>query len=136
MSDSKKKPYWLLVLAAVILICILLVIFGINGGKEEPRKVGLILTGESADEGWNGAHYQGVKSACEQLGVEFAGVNLCCRRHCFAFDMVYFPGHTLLRRANKRADHQQQAKRYFFRHRFSLFLKNLQIYKLLSVGLK
>lgn len=70
MSDSKKKPYWLLVLAAVILICILLVIFGINGGKEEPGKVGLILTGESADEGWNGAHYQGVKSACEQLGVE------------------------------------------------------------------
>ncbi len=70
MKNSKNKQQWLLILAAVILVLILVFIFGINAKKEDTIKVGLILTGMTTDEGWNGMHYQGVSSACESLGVE------------------------------------------------------------------
>lgn len=70
MKNSKNKQQWLLILAAFILILIFIFIFGINKKKEDTVKIGLILTGMSTDEGWNGMHYQGVSSACESLGVE------------------------------------------------------------------
>jgi len=70
MKNSKNKSYLLLILAAILLIGIIIFIFTINSPKESMVKVGLILTGSSSDDGWNGMHYQGVKYACEQLGVE------------------------------------------------------------------
>ncbi len=66
----KNKSHWLLVVAAILLMIIIVFIFTINFTKEPPIKVGLILTGSTTDDGWNGMHYQGVSSACEELGVE------------------------------------------------------------------
>lgn len=69
-NNHKNKHHWLLVLAVVILIAIIVLIFTINKKQKETVKVGLILTGMTTDEGWNGMHYQGVSSACKELGVE------------------------------------------------------------------
>ncbi len=70
MNDVKNKRYILLIAAAILLMIIIVLIFTINLKKEEKVKIGLILTGSIADEGWNGMHYQGVSSACEELGAE------------------------------------------------------------------
>ena len=70
MKSSKNKSFWLLILAGILLIVIIIFIFTINVKKESSIKIGLILTGEISDDGWNGRHYQGVSTACEKLGVE------------------------------------------------------------------
>lgn len=70
MKNSKNKPYWLLIIAALILVAMIVLIFTINAKKDDAKTVGLILTGASTDGGWNGMHYQGVASACETLGVK------------------------------------------------------------------
>ena len=70
MKTSKVKPYWLLILAAVVLVVIIVLIFTIGSDKDEVTKVGAIFTGSVADDGWNGMHYQGLSYACEQLGTE------------------------------------------------------------------
>ena len=70
MKNKKNKQYWLLIFAAVILVVMIVLIFTINAKKNTVEKVGLIITGSCADDGWNGMHYQGVASACETLGVK------------------------------------------------------------------
>lgn len=70
MKNNKNKQYWLLILAAILLIAIIVSIFTINLKEDSTTKVGLIITGSVTDDGWNGMHYQGVKSACESLEVE------------------------------------------------------------------
>lgn len=57
----------------VILVVVLIILTGISFAgykKNSMPKVGLILTGESMDKGWNGVHYEGVAAACEKLGAE------------------------------------------------------------------
>ena len=70
MKTSKVKPYWLLILAAVVLAVIIVLIFTVGSDKDEVIKVGAIFTGSVADDGWNGMHYQGLSYVCEQLGTE------------------------------------------------------------------
>lgn len=69
-KDKKMRQKILLVLAAVILFIIIAFILLIGYQKEAKPKVGLIITGSIEENGWNGAHYQGVRYACEQLGAE------------------------------------------------------------------
>lgn len=70
MKSSKVKQYWLLGVAAAILVIIIVLIVTIGSDRGPTVKVGLILTGSAADDGWNGMHYQGVSSACEELEAE------------------------------------------------------------------
>lgn len=70
MKTDKNRLFGLLIPTGMILVVIFAVIFGINAKKEDDIKIGLILTGKTSDEGWNGAHYQGVRTACERLGVK------------------------------------------------------------------
>lgn len=56
-------------------ICILLVVLAVGilfagNGKKKAKKVGLIITGSVDEQGWNKAHYQGVRDACDELGTE------------------------------------------------------------------
>ncbi len=37
--------------------------------QEAPKKIGFIILGDVKKPGWNGSHYQGIKSACEKLGL-------------------------------------------------------------------
>lgn len=60
------------VLVAVCTCCVVLAIIAVIlfVGKEEKSgtKIGFIMTGSSEEYGWNGMHYDGVKTACEKLG--------------------------------------------------------------------
>jgi len=71
MKNKTVKQGVLLCLAVLVLIAIL-VLIGVTGSKETTNsyKVGLILTGRADDSGWNREHYDGVVSACKELGVE------------------------------------------------------------------
>lgn len=40
--------------------------------KETPEKIGFIILGDVEETGWNGSHYQGIKKACEELGLVLA----------------------------------------------------------------
>ncbi len=67
MDKHKLKQSFLLIAAAVILITVFVMITVFGAGSDTALKVGLILTGEADDDGWNGVHYSGVVSACEKL---------------------------------------------------------------------
>lgn len=57
----------------IISVLVLIIVAGIAFGgykKNTVTKIGLILTGESSDHGWNGVHYEGVAYACEKLGAQ------------------------------------------------------------------
>ena len=70
MKNNKWIQRVLLILIAVVLVVIISVIALTGHRKPASLKVGLIITGSSQEQGWNNAHYQGVKYACENLGTE------------------------------------------------------------------
>ena len=37
--------------------------------EEAPKKIGFIVLGDVEEAGWNGSHYQGIKAACENMGL-------------------------------------------------------------------
>ena len=61
----------LLVLGSVVLCALLIVLMTYGGGKEDPTAVvGFIMTGSKDEAGWNGEHYEGIRTACENFNVE------------------------------------------------------------------
>ncbi len=70
MDNHKLRQIILLVLAGVVIALLILLITTTGFEKDDRPKVGLILTGEASDDGWNGAHYKGVVSACKKLTAE------------------------------------------------------------------
>ncbi len=70
MNKHKIRQAILLISAAVVLVSVILLIAVTGAEKNSSSKIGLIITGETTDSGWNGVHYNGVVSACEKLGTE------------------------------------------------------------------
>ena len=70
MNNHKLRQSLLLISAVVVLASIILFITSIGFEKDNSHKIGLIITGQTTDNGWNGVHYNGVVSACEKLGVK------------------------------------------------------------------
>ena len=70
MDNHKRRQILLLVLAAVVLISVIMLIVTTGFEKDDTPREGLIITGETVDSGWNGAHYKGVVSACKKLGAK------------------------------------------------------------------
>lgn len=70
MNKYKIRQTVLLVAAVVVVAVIILIIVAAGREKSDSHKIGLIITGETTDDGWNGVHYRGVLSACEKLGAE------------------------------------------------------------------
>jgi len=57
----------------IVSVAVLIIVAGIAFAgykKNTETKIGLILTGETEDHGWNGVHYEGVAYACEKLGAK------------------------------------------------------------------
>ncbi|MBP3350873.1 MAG: BMP family ABC transporter substrate-binding protein [Lachnospiraceae bacterium] len=69
-KTNRVRQFLLLIFAIIILLSIFLFINFIGYQKKTVPKIGLIITGSCEEKGWNGAHYQGVKYACEQMGAE------------------------------------------------------------------
>ena len=45
--------------------------FGFDITKStQPKKIGFIITGDIHEAGWNASHYNGIKSACDEFGME------------------------------------------------------------------
>lgn len=70
MKNNKLLQRILLAAIGIVLVILLIGIFLTGNRKKETVKVGLILTGSVDEQGWNGAHYQGVRYACDKLGTE------------------------------------------------------------------
>lgn len=70
MNRKKWMQPALLVLGILVVILMLCMIFYPNSAREEKITVGFILSGSAEEEGWNGLHYQGIVSACEELQME------------------------------------------------------------------
>ena len=70
MKNNKVRQ-WPLIVCAVVVLAVIFVIMTVTGSdmSAAPR-VGLVMTGNATDSGWNGMHYSGVRSACERLGTK------------------------------------------------------------------
>ena len=68
---NRKKTITLTIIITLFLVTIIAVMFLITGEKPKDKLiVGVVLTGDATDIGWNGTHYSGVKNACDTLEVE------------------------------------------------------------------
>ncbi len=67
MNNEHKKLPLLLVLAGTIILTIIITFVVMGLDLSEKHKVGLIITGSTHDDGWNGMHYTGVEAACLKL---------------------------------------------------------------------
>ncbi len=63
------------VLLAVLLLLLALLMFFVYHfdtdilPQKSPEKIGFIILGDVNEPGWNGSHYQGIRKACEDLGL-------------------------------------------------------------------
>lgn len=67
-----KRTKGILGCMAVVVMCVLVVSilrFG-NNDEAEKVKIGFIMSGSIEESGWNGAHYQGISQAADELNVE------------------------------------------------------------------
>lgn len=72
MNKEKKLCTKVYVIAALCIVAVILLVIGITG-KEQKKgtvDVGVILTGEKSEEGWNGVHYAAIEKAGETLGMD------------------------------------------------------------------
>ncbi len=71
LPSSMNKIHLIGMIAAGFLILLMIVIVNLSD-KEEVRqeKIGLIILGDIKINGWNAAHYNGIKYACEKFGLE------------------------------------------------------------------
>ncbi len=70
MKSNKVLQRILLVTGGIVSVVLIIGILLIGRKKEDVVKVGLIITGSVEEQGWNNAHYQGVRYACDKLGAE------------------------------------------------------------------
>lgn len=68
---SKHSKIIIFFIAILVIITIFLIIaFAGKTSKNKTVKIGFIMSGSIKESGWNGMHYEGVKKACDELGVE------------------------------------------------------------------
>ena len=71
LSENQRLNI-LLALGGCILIAIIFVLmFGFNTKIEyQKEKIGFIILGDIHEAGWNASHYNGIKAACDEFGIE------------------------------------------------------------------
>lgn len=71
LKENKKSKIGILFIAIIIIVCIFILIFKTESSEEKiMMKIGYIMSGKIDDSGWNSEHYNGIKSACDTVGVE------------------------------------------------------------------
>ncbi len=70
MKSNRLFQKLLLLTGSVLVVLLIIGILFAGNKKKDAIKVGLILTGSVNESGWNSAHYQGVRQACDRLGTE------------------------------------------------------------------
>ncbi len=70
MNRINKKKILIIIGALCVVISIFVVIALIGKEENKTTKIGFIMSGSKDESGWNGMHYEGIKSACDKQGVE------------------------------------------------------------------
>lgn len=67
--SKKVRQRLLLIAVLILLIAVFAIVINIITRQKGEVRVGVILTGNTEDPGWNSAHYLGVSEACDELDV-------------------------------------------------------------------
>lgn len=70
MNNNKLISRLLLLAALVVMVAIVCIITFAGKEKEEKLKIGFVMSGSIAEQGWNGLHYDGIQKACDELNIE------------------------------------------------------------------
>ena len=71
ISDAKKLKFLLILGGCIVAAIIYLLVFSFDTETDEtPQKIGFIILGDINEPGWNGSHYNGIKGACDEFGLE------------------------------------------------------------------
>lgn len=71
LSEEKKLKFLLIVGGFIVTAIIYLLVFGLDvDADKSPKKIGFIILGDINEPGWNASHYNGIKAACEDFGLE------------------------------------------------------------------
>ena len=70
MKLNKKERFVLLIIFVVLLVVLIAILLFMGNNYTKKEKIGFIITGFTDEKGWNGMHYEGVSTACKELGVE------------------------------------------------------------------
>lgn len=68
MTNNKIRSTFITLFTGVLLVLIILIVF-LGRESEQRITVGVIIPGTTAEEGWNGVQYAGIRDACRELGV-------------------------------------------------------------------
>ena len=67
--NEKSSGRTLMIVSAICVVLAIVAVILLFGREEKAgAKIGFIMTGSIEEQGWNGMHYNGVKSACDKLG--------------------------------------------------------------------
>ena len=70
-TENKRLNILLVSGVCVVAALVLVILFGFNTETETHKmKVGFIITGDIHEAGWSASHYDGIKAACDELGLE------------------------------------------------------------------
>ena len=70
-SENQKLNILLALGGCVIVAIILVIMFGFKVKTDYHKmKIGFIITGDIKETGWNSAHYNGIKTACDEFNLE------------------------------------------------------------------
>ena len=68
MSEKSSGKSLMIASAACVVFAIIAVILFFGTEEKAGTKIGFIMSGSIEEHGWNGMHYDGVKTACDKLG--------------------------------------------------------------------
>lgn len=71
MKSDKKKLALFIIIVLFFMVAMTTFLSLIFSGKDEEKKrtIGFVIPGTVDEEGWNGSHYRGLKTACDELNV-------------------------------------------------------------------
>ena len=71
ISDEKKLKFLLILGGCIVAAIIYLLVFSFDTETDKTQeKIGFIILGDINEPGWNGSHYNGIKGACDEFGLE------------------------------------------------------------------
>lgn len=70
MKNKKLMNTIALGIMIIALILLVVIVIGKKNSNKSIAKVGFVMTGSSEEVGWNGMHYQGIKTACDNVGAK------------------------------------------------------------------
>ncbi len=68
--ENQLSLRWGFIIGIVIFIIGMVLVFFNLTREEKPEKIGFVILGDINEPGWNASHYNGIHTACEELGLK------------------------------------------------------------------